>query len=147
MPTGICYWKHDIKLDESFPCYDGKSAGCNHCCVEACPKESPQGFAACARAGHPNWPSVDRGGECRPSSSSWNRTGTTAFFKPCRSKASSSRWDRCTTRRCNLRIASLNPNAATRTTPLPPEACSGAIPAPSTRADLLSRLSRRADRS
>ena len=61
MPTGICYWKHDIKLDESFPCYDGKSTGCNHCCVEACPKESPQGFAASARAGHPNWPSLDRG--------------------------------------------------------------------------------------
>jgi hypothetical protein len=48
MPTDICYWKHDIKPEESFFCYDGKSRVCSRCCVEACPKESPQWFAACA---------------------------------------------------------------------------------------------------
>jgi hypothetical protein len=61
MPTDVCYWKHDIKPDEAFSCYDGKSVVCSHCCVETCPKESPQWFAACARAGHPTWPSNDRG--------------------------------------------------------------------------------------
>ena len=61
MPTDLCYWKHDIASDAAFPCYDGKSMVCSRCCVETCPKESPQWFAACARAGHPTWPSVDRG--------------------------------------------------------------------------------------
>ena len=31
MPTELCYWKHDIKPEESFPCYDGKSTVCSHC--------------------------------------------------------------------------------------------------------------------
>jgi hypothetical protein len=60
MPSEICYWKHEINAEETFLCYDGKSTVCSHCCVETCPKESPQWFAACARAGHPTWPSVDR---------------------------------------------------------------------------------------
>lgn len=57
----LCYWKHAIKLDESFPCYDGKSTVCSRCCVEECPKETPHWFAACARAGHPTWPGADSG--------------------------------------------------------------------------------------
>ncbi|MSP37138.1 MAG: hypothetical protein EXR70_01430 [Deltaproteobacteria bacterium] len=61
MPTDTCYWKHEIPADQAFPCYDGKSTVCSHCCVEQCPKETPQWFAACARAGHPTWPSVDQG--------------------------------------------------------------------------------------
>src|SRR5437879_2355333 len=61
MSTDICYWKHEIKNSESFLCYDGKSTVCSRCCVEECAKETPQWFAACARAGHPTWPSVDRG--------------------------------------------------------------------------------------
>ena len=61
MSTEICYWKHAIEPDTAFRCYDGKSMVCSRCCVESCPKESPQWFAACARAGHPTWPSVDRG--------------------------------------------------------------------------------------
>jgi hypothetical protein len=61
MPTDICYWKHDIEASGSFPCYDGKSTVCSRCCVEECAKETPLWFAACARAGHPTWPGVDRG--------------------------------------------------------------------------------------
>jgi len=61
MSTDICYWKHDIEKDAAFRCYDGKSIVCSRCCVEVCGKETPQWFAACARAGHPTWPSVDRG--------------------------------------------------------------------------------------
>lgn len=60
-PETHCYWKHDTEKDDCFPCYDGKSMVCSSCCVEHCPKETPQWFAACARAGHPTWPSVDRG--------------------------------------------------------------------------------------
>ena len=61
MPIDICYWKHEIKSSESFRCYDGKSIVCSRCCVEECAKDTPQWFAACARAGHPTWPGVDRG--------------------------------------------------------------------------------------
>jgi len=61
MSADICYWKHDIDTSDAFLCYDGKSRVCSSCCVEHCPKETPQWFAACARAGHPTWPSVDRG--------------------------------------------------------------------------------------
>lgn len=61
MSTDICYWKHDINLEQSFACYDGKSTVCSRCCVESCSKETPAWFAACARAGHPTWPGVDRG--------------------------------------------------------------------------------------
>jgi hypothetical protein len=61
MPPDICYWKHDIGAEQAFPCYDGKSKVCSRCCVEQCAKETPQWFAACARAGHPTWPGVDRG--------------------------------------------------------------------------------------
>jgi hypothetical protein len=61
MAIDICYWKHDIASDAAFPCYDGKSMVCSRCCVESCPKETPQWFVACARAGHPTWPSVGRG--------------------------------------------------------------------------------------
>jgi len=56
-----CYWKHDIKSNEAFLCYDGKSMVCSRCCVEECAKQTPQWFTACAGAGHPTWPSVDRG--------------------------------------------------------------------------------------
>jgi hypothetical protein len=61
MATDICYWKHDIERAMAFPCYDGRSIVCSRCCVEVCAKEAPHWFAACARAGHPTWPSVDRG--------------------------------------------------------------------------------------
>jgi hypothetical protein len=61
MADDTCYWKHDVDKEEIFPCYDGKSRVCSRCCVEACPKETPQWFAACARAGHPTWPGVGRG--------------------------------------------------------------------------------------
>lgn len=59
--NNLCYWKHDIEAAAAFPCYDGKSQVCSRCCVEACAKETPQWFAACARAGHPTWPGVDKG--------------------------------------------------------------------------------------
>ena len=61
MSTEICYWKHDIDKDAAFLCYDGKSIVCRRCCVEVCGKETPQWFTACARAGHPTWPSINRG--------------------------------------------------------------------------------------
>src|SRR5689334_22134731 len=52
-----CYWKHEIQDSSTFPCYDGKNQVCSRCCVEVCAKETPRLFAACARSGHPTWPS------------------------------------------------------------------------------------------
>jgi len=61
MSTDLCYWHHEIQPSDCFLCYDGKSKVCSRCCVESCAKETPQWFAACARAGHPTWPGVNRG--------------------------------------------------------------------------------------
>ena len=58
MTTDLCYWKHDVTAEVTFPCYDGKNTVCSRCCVENCPKETPQWFEACARSGHPTWPSI-----------------------------------------------------------------------------------------
>src|SRR5437899_353873 len=51
-----CYWKHGLPVEQTYPCIDGESTVCPRCCVERCPRETPELFAACAAAGHPTWP-------------------------------------------------------------------------------------------
>jgi hypothetical protein len=53
-----CYWEHDSPAEQHYPCIYGQSTVCPRCCVERCPVETPELFAACAAAGHPTWPSV-----------------------------------------------------------------------------------------
>jgi hypothetical protein len=52
-----CYWEHGTPAEQHYPCLDGQSMVCPRCCVERCPVETPDLFAACAAAGHPTWPS------------------------------------------------------------------------------------------
>jgi hypothetical protein len=53
-----CYWAHRTPSDQQYPCYDGKSTVCSHCCVERCQIETPDWFAECAAACFPTWPST-----------------------------------------------------------------------------------------
>lgn len=53
-----CYWQHGTPPARRYPCFDGTSTVCPRCCVERCPVESPELFAACAAAGHPTWPAA-----------------------------------------------------------------------------------------
>jgi hypothetical protein len=56
--AGDCYGKHGTPEEQRYPCIDGQSRVCPRCCVERCPVETPELFAACAAAGHPTWPAV-----------------------------------------------------------------------------------------
>jgi hypothetical protein len=53
-----CYWNHRAPAARRYLCLDGKSQVCPRCCVERCPVETPELFAACAAAGHPTWPTA-----------------------------------------------------------------------------------------
>ncbi|HNT76151.1 MAG TPA: hypothetical protein PKH77_14140 [Anaerolineae bacterium] len=55
--TNTCYWNHEKLAKTQYTCMDGENVVCPYCCVEKCPVETPQWFAACAAAGHPTWPS------------------------------------------------------------------------------------------
>jgi hypothetical protein len=55
-----CYWEHDTPSEQLYLCIDGESMVCPRCCVEHCPVETPEMFAACSAAGHPTWPAVGR---------------------------------------------------------------------------------------
>jgi hypothetical protein len=54
-----CYWEHGMPVGRHYLCIDGRSTVCPRCCVEQCPVETPDLFAACAAAGHPTWPAVE----------------------------------------------------------------------------------------
>ena len=53
-----CYWKHKVRPEAIFPCFDGENLVCPQCCVEECRAQTPQWFERCAAAGHPTWPAL-----------------------------------------------------------------------------------------
>jgi hypothetical protein len=59
--SSTCYWQHDKLAATQYTCLDGENVVCPYCCVEKCPVETPQWFAACAVAGHPTWPAQSSG--------------------------------------------------------------------------------------